>query len=126
MPAALACKKAALKIVFRLLESDWGRGWWGSPNMEHYYEQMGTTEDPFSWIRVLPLMSPEIQHEMGYDHAGRLETSLMLATNADQVDLKRLEDDGLWFTKTARQASREHGENAYSRIVAYLIETTRA
>jgi creatinine amidohydrolase/Fe(II)-dependent formamide hydrolase-like protein len=58
---------------------------------------------------------------MGYDHAGKLETSLMLAARPETVDLGRLENDGLWFTKSAVEASAEHGERTLAMIVDYLI-----
>jgi creatinine amidohydrolase/Fe(II)-dependent formamide hydrolase-like protein len=126
MPAALACRKAALKLTFQHLENERGKGWWGSPKMKHYYELMGTTDDPFSWIRIVPLMSPDIQQAMGYDHAGKLETSLMLATRSETVDLKPLQSDGLWYTKSAGDASKEHGERTLEMIVDYLVGLTQA
>ncbi len=125
MPEALAFRKAGMKLAFRWQEKERGRGWWGSPAMAKYYEQMGSREDPFNWVRVVPLMSPEIQKSMGYDHAGKLETSLMLSAHPDAVNMKRLEGDGLWFTTDARQASAGHGENTFAIIVDYLLELAK-
>jgi creatinine amidohydrolase len=122
MPAALSFKKAAMSLIFQYLEEERGRGWWGSDEMKTYYEKLGGGENPFNWIRVAPLMSPEIQQKMGYDHAGMLETSLMLAAVPNLVDLTSIEHDGLWYTKDAPLASVEHGEKTIEMIVEYLLD----
>lgn len=123
MPEALAFKKAAVSLIFEYLEREWGRGWWGSERMASYYELLETSENPFNWIQVIPLMSPEIQEEVGYDHAGVLETSLMMVAIPSTVDLGRLGADSPWFTKSAKEATREHGEKAFRLIVEYLVKT---
>jgi creatinine amidohydrolase/Fe(II)-dependent formamide hydrolase-like protein len=120
MPEALAFKKAAASLVFQFLERERGRGWWGSQEMKTYYENLGGAQNPFNWIQVIPLMSPAIQQKMGYDHAGMLETSLMMASAPDTIDLKKLNNDGLWFTDSAKEASAEHGKNTIAMIVRYL------
>lgn len=120
MPEALAFKKAAASLVFQFLERERGRGWWGSQEMKTYYENLGGEQNPFNWIQVIPLMSPAIQQKMGYDHAGMLETSLMMASAPDTIDLKKLNNDGLWFTDSAKEASAEHGKNTIAMIVRYL------
>ena len=122
MPEALTIKKAAASLIFQYLEKERGRGWWGAEEMKTYYEKLSDDENPFNWIRVVPLMSPEIQRKMGYDHAGMLETSLMLAAAPDTVNLTSLENDGLWFTEDATKASVEHGEETMEMIVEYLID----
>jgi creatinine amidohydrolase len=126
MPEALAFRKAGMKLAFQWQERDKGRGWWGSPAMQTYYEAMGSQEDPFNWVRVVPLMSPEIQRTMGYDHAGKLETSLMQYAVPELVEMKRLEGDGLWFTQDAHSASAEHGEKTIAMVVDYLIGVAQA
>jgi creatinine amidohydrolase len=126
MPEALAFRKAEMKLAFQWQEREKGRGWWGSPSMETYYDKMGSQEDPFNWVRVVPLMSPEIQDKMGYDHAGRLETSLMQYAVPHLVEMQRLKGDGLWFTREAHSASAEHGEKTIRMIVEYLISITRS
>ena len=93
--------------------------------VKNYYENLDTSENPFNWIQVVPLMSPEIQKKMGYDHAGPLETSLMLAAAGNRVDLSRLKGDGLWFTKGAESASAEHGAKTMEMIVEYLTGLAR-
>jgi creatinine amidohydrolase len=121
MPEALAFKKAAMSLIFKLLEDERGRGWWGSDEMKTYYDNLEQDENPFNWIQIVPLMSPEIQKEMGYDHAGKLETSLMLEAAPDHVDASLLKGDGLWFTEDAKNASQEHGKKTFEMIVQYLI-----
>jgi len=125
MPEALAFRKAGMKLAFQWQEREKGRGWWGSPAMETYYQKMGSREDPMNWVRVVPLMSPEIQKKMGYDHAGKLETSLMQHAVPGLVEMGRLEGDGLWFTRDARAASAAHGEKTIEMVVKYLVEITR-
>ena len=125
MPMAVAAKKAALSIIFKFLEDNLGRGWWGNNRMQNYYEKLNSDENPFNWIRIIPLMSPTIQEKMGYDHAGKLETSLMLSSDRDTVNMKNLENDGLWFTKSAKEATSEYGERVYKMIVEYLIEEAK-
>ena len=120
MPEALAFRKAGMKLAFQWQEREKGRGWWGSPASKTYYENMGTREDPFNWIQVVPLMSPEIQKKMGYDHAGKLETSLMQHAVPGLVETARLAGDGLWFTSDASQASAAHGQKTFGMIVEYL------
>ncbi len=125
MPEALSFRKAGMKLAFRWQEREKGRGWWGSPEMQTYYDKMGSQEDPFNWVRVVPLMSPEIQKAMGYDHAGKLETSLMQHAVPNLVEMRRLEGDGLWFTQDARKASAAHGEKTIKMVVDYLIGLTK-
>lgn len=95
------------------------------PEMKSYYEDIDGAHDPFSWIRVVPLMSPAIQSEMGYDHAGKLETSLMMASVPHLVDMNMLEGDDNWFTQDATKAAVEHGRTTIAMIVEYLEELAR-
>lgn len=123
MPTGIACKKAAMTLIMETLERERGRGWWGDTQMSTYYDEMDTSNDPFNRIDVIPLMSPGTQHKMGFDHAGRLETSLMLATVPDHVEMQRLKSDNLWYTKTATDATPEHGSKAIEMILDYLVDT---
>jgi creatinine amidohydrolase/Fe(II)-dependent formamide hydrolase-like protein len=121
MPTTLACKKAAIMAMMEVLERERGRGWWGDAAMSKYYSVLETGANPFNAIRVVPLMSPEVQSVMGYDHAGKLETSLMMAAFPQWVETARLENDGLWFTDAAVDASAELGRKAFDLIVDDLI-----
>jgi creatinine amidohydrolase/Fe(II)-dependent formamide hydrolase-like protein len=126
MPEALAFKKAASMLTFKAVEKERGRGWWGSADMGRYYEELETSANPFNWIQVVPLMNPDIQRRMGYDHAGKLETSLMLAAIPTVVEMGRLAGDNLWFTKDAAKASAEHGAKTFLAIVDSLIELAKS
>jgi creatinine amidohydrolase/Fe(II)-dependent formamide hydrolase-like protein len=121
MPEALAFKKASVSLIFRLLEKEHGKGWWGSEKMSNYYNNLQTNENPFNWIQVIPLMSPEIQKKMGYDHAGKLETSLMMASYPETVKMQYYNPDFPWYTKDAINATKEWGEETFRLIVEYLI-----
>jgi len=90
--------------------------------MSNYYDQLQTNENPFNWIQIVPLMSPEIQKKMGYDHAGKLETSLMMASHPETVKMQYFNPEFPWYTKNAINASREWGEEAFRLIVEYLIK----
>ena len=125
MPEALAFKKAAASLIFELLDKEQGRGWWGSEKMADYYDKLQTGDNPFNWIQVVPLMSPEIQQKMGYDHAGKLETSLMMASNPETVKMQYLNPEFPWFTREAVHASREWGEKTFEMIVEYLIQVVK-
>ena len=93
MPMTIACHKAAKKVTMEYMEDTMGRGWWGSNSYADYYENLGTGDDPFSYIKVIPLIGKEAQHKCGgFDHAGKWETSLMLGTYPDHVDLSRCEN----------------------------------
>lgn len=90
MPMTLACHKAAKKLTMEYMEDTRGRGWWGSNDYADYYENLGSGDDPFSYIKVIPLISQEAQHKCGgFDHAGKFETSLLYALYPDHVDLEK-------------------------------------
>ena len=125
MPEALAFKKSAVSLIFELLDKERGRGWWGSEKMTDYYDSLQTQDNPFNWIQVVPLMSPEIQQKMGYDHAGKLETSLMMASDPEHVKMQYLDPQFPWYTQEAVHASREWGEKTFEMIVEYLIQLVK-
>ena len=56
MPMTIACHKAAKKVTMEYMEDTMGRGWWGSNSYADYYENLGTGDDPFSYIKVIPLI----------------------------------------------------------------------
>ena len=76
MPMTIACHKAAKKVTMEYMEETLGKGWWGSDNYASYYENLGSGDDPFSYIKVISLIGKEAQHKCGgFDHAGKWETS---------------------------------------------------
>jgi creatinine amidohydrolase/Fe(II)-dependent formamide hydrolase-like protein len=120
MPTDLAFRFAAKQAVFRFLEKERGEGWWGNEEMATYYAEQLAGADPFNWIRVHPLMSPEIIAQYPFDHAGQGETSLMLALCPEAVEMDRLDDNGAWYTATAKDASAELGARGRDLILARL------
>ena len=98
MPMTIACHKAAKKVTMEYMEETLGKGWWGSDAYATYYEDMGSEDDPFSYIKVIPLISREAQHKCGgFDHAGKFESSLMYALYPDHVDLERTKKNTEWL-----------------------------
>lgn len=126
MPTDLAFKFAGKKAVFSLLEREMGEGWWGNEAMRDYYESHAAGKDPFSWIRVHPLMDEETQNLFPIDHAGKQETSLMLAFCPGAVKQDRMRRAGKWFAETAAEASLEYGEKAKDMIVKKMVKMLEA
>ena len=111
MPMTLACHKAAKKVTMEFMEDTRGKGWWGSNDYADYYENLGSGDDPFSYIKVIPLMSAECQHKIGgFDHAGKFESSLMYALYPDHVDLERTKENTEWFALNSVETSMELGQ----------------
>ena len=120
MPMTLSYMKAAKRATMRYLEKTQGRGWWGSESYADYYANLGGGDDPFSWIKVIPTMSTEVQNATGYDHAGKYECSILMALYPEAVDLDRLGDIEHWFTKSAAEASVELGNEMVEKSLEYL------
>lgn len=57
----------------------------------------------------MPTMTTEVQNATGYDHAGKYETSILMALYPEAVDLNRIDDVKHWFTESARGANAELG-----------------
>ena len=119
-PMTLSYMKAAQCAIMRYLEKTQGKGWWGSENYADYYDSLGGNDDPFSWIKVIPTMSTEVQNATGYDHAGKYECSILMSLYPDAVKLERLGDINHWFTKSAAEASIEIGDEMVLRSLEYL------
>lgn len=123
MPMTLSYMKAAKRATMRYLEKAKGMGWWGSESYKDYYENLGGGDDPFSWIKVIPTMSTEVQNATGYDHAGEYECSILMALYPDAVKLERLPDIKHWFTESAYNANRELGDKMVELSLEYLENT---
>jgi creatinine amidohydrolase/Fe(II)-dependent formamide hydrolase-like protein len=119
MPTDLAFKLAARQAIFAFLEAERGEGWWGAKSMADYYEQQSTGGDPFNWIKAHPLMPPSLMEGYPFDHAGLGETSLLMALLPEAVDKSRISDDE-WYSRSAREATRELGMKGRDRILAHL------
>ena len=122
--ASYAVGGPAKKVTMEYMEDTMGRGWWGSNSYADYYENLGTGDDPFSYIKVIPLIGKEAQHKCGgFDHAGKWETSLMMGTYPDHVDLSRCDRNTEWFAKSAVEASEELGHHMVNCTLEWLRET---
>jgi creatinine amidohydrolase/Fe(II)-dependent formamide hydrolase-like protein len=120
MPTDLAFKSAGRQAIFRFIEKESGEGWWGNEEMANYYSQHAAGSNPFNWIQVHPLMTPEMQENYPFDHAGAGETSLMMALCPEAVDMGRFGDNKSWYTASAKDASVELGQRGRDMILARL------
>ncbi len=120
MPMTLSYMKAAKRATMNYLEKTQGQGWWGSENYSTYYSQLGNNNNPFNWIQVIPTMSAEVQTATGYDHAGKYESSILMALYPEAVKLERLGDIDHWFTKSAGKANTELGNQMVELSLEYL------
>lgn len=119
MPTDLAFRFAARQAIFEFLEKERGQGWWGEEGMKDYYRRHASGSDPFNWIKVHPLMDAETQRLFPIDHAGRQETSLMMAFCPEGVRGEAI-GGRHWFAAGAREASLEYGEKARRMIMERL------
>ena len=120
MPMTLCYRMAAKRATMKYLEMTLGQGWWGSESYANYYEQLEGDNNPFNWIKVIPTMSTEVQNATGYDHAGKFESSILMALYPDSVKLDRIDDIKHWFTESAREANAELGEVMVEKSLEYL------
>lgn len=86
---------------------------------ENYYHNHKKGKDQFSWIKIHPLMSEEIQKKYPIDHAGKLETSLMMVFCPKGVNIKKSKKKR-WYTKTANQATENYGNKVKKLILQNL------
>lgn len=123
MPMTIACHKAAKRIAMEYMEDTMGKGWWGSDAYASYYEDLGSAEDPFNFIKVIPLIGAEAQKKCGgFDHAGKWETSLMMGCYPENVDLSRCAKNTEWFAASAVEASEELGKHMVACTLEWLRE----
>ncbi len=120
MPMTLSYMKAAKRATMTYLEQTKGQGWWGSESYNAYYDNLGGGDDPFSWIKVIPTMSTEVQNATGYDHAGKYECSILMSLYPEAVKLERLADIEHWFTKSSKDANKELGDEMVRLSLKYL------
>lgn len=120
MPMTLCYRTAAKRATMEYLEETLGEGWWGSENYANYYEQLEGADNPFNWIKVIPTMSTAVQNATGYDHAGKYESSILMALYPDSVKLDRIYDVKHWFTESAREANEKLGKEMVEKSLEYL------
>lgn len=119
MPTDLSFKLAGRRATFDQLIAERGEGWWGSQDMADYYERHAEGDNPFNWIRSHALMDKEIIARCGFDHAGALETSLLMAMDPMGVDMTKVNTEK-WYIAPAVEASVDHGRKAVDMILARL------
>jgi len=120
MPTDLAFRTAAKHVIFDWLEKESGEGWWGTEKFANYYEG---ANDPFKWIQVHPTRhTAYIKSIMPGDHAGKVETSETMVIRPESVRMD-LQDDRIWFSRPAREATREYGEWLLNEL-SYEFEET--
>ena len=102
-----------------------GENWWGRDSMEHYYDHKGAADDPFSWIRIHPFMDEASRKDFPIDHAGKQETSLMMAFCPEGVDMTKT-TDGQWYARTAGEANLEYGMKARAMILGGMRKALNA
>ncbi len=123
MPMTLCYRTAAKRATMEYLEQTHGQGWWGSESYANYYEELEGDNNPFSWIKVIPTMSTEVQNATGYDHAGKYECSILMALYPDCVKKERIGDIKHWFTESAKEANAELGKVMVEKSLEYLEKT---
>ena len=119
MPTDLSFKLGARQAIFAFLEAGRGEGWWGKAEMSTYYDDHASGGDPFNWIKGHALMTPEIIEQFPFDHAGKGETSLLLALCPEGVEMDRYVTDH-WYTADAPEASRDLGNKGRDLILAHM------
>jgi len=99
--------------------------WRGDYSMQDYYTQHDAGQDPFNWIKVHPFMDEQAQKQFPVDHAGKLETALMMVFCPEGVDMERFTDTK-WFAKQAPQANMEYTKKAKQAIFDGLRKTLKS
>lgn len=115
-PMTLAWMKAAKQLLFDRMEALHGRGWYARIGDDP--AQMGYKH----WIKVLPVMSREVQAKTGYDHAGKYECSLLMALYPERtlVRPEAAAQASEWFAASAVEASAELGRQMIEDILEDL------
>lgn len=120
MPTDLSLRLAARQTIMEYLEEKRGMGWWGDASSADYYANHADREaNPFIWIQAHPLMDEAICAKYPIDHAGKGETSLMMAARPAAVSMSE-HDPQFWFSRDAVEATPELGEEMIGKTVAYM------
>ncbi|MFM8701140.1 MAG: creatininase family protein [Hyphomicrobiales bacterium] len=119
MPTDLAFKFAARQAIFDFIGKERGEGWWGDEKMADYYADQAVGGDPFNWIKSHPLMTADIIARYPFDHAGKGETSLMMALCPEAVDMSKFSTTE-WYVRNAVEASAELGRFGRDLILAHV------
>jgi creatinine amidohydrolase/Fe(II)-dependent formamide hydrolase-like protein len=116
-PLTLSCLKAAKQLFFDMMEEDHGRGWFARAG------DLGGVIAKMNTVKVLPVMSREVQQKMGYDHAGKVECSLVAALKPDMELVKpELAKGAEWFAAEAPDYSAAYGREIIAQVLQDLKE----
>jgi creatinine amidohydrolase/Fe(II)-dependent formamide hydrolase-like protein len=115
-PESLAIRQAAAEVIFEKSHAERGDAWWG---------KVPLVEDDrvFERIQVWPsvLHQAAEQGVVMADHAGFYETSLLITTHPELVDLDRIGPDAPWYviskTSDAREANVAAGQEMWAAMV---------
>ncbi len=123
LPMQLSVLKAAKAVTFEFLQERDGEGWWGKGENADFYESMNSIDHPWNWIRTFtPLEGLDRSSlDVSGDHAGKWETSTLMALNPDLVKLERVFDTNEWFCQAGAEATKEIGE----KKIAVVLENMK-
>ena len=116
-PTETACLDASRRAIFKYLEEKRGIGWWGENKTHEAYEAEDNANNPWDWLRVMPLLPREFEA----DHAGYQETSMLWALRPELIRPEKFAEAKDWFAETAKNASMEAGEE----MVQYALNFWR-
>lgn len=119
MPTDLSFKLAARQSIFDYVEKERGEGWWGDSSMKDYYEKNLKQTSVFNWIKVHPLKGDDVDLEQKGDHAGFLETSMMLSLCKEGVNMNKFTKEK-WYCVEATKANTEYGDVVKEKILESL------
>lgn len=116
-PLTLSCLKAGKQLFFEMMEEKGGRGWFARAT------DLGSVIGEMNTVKVLPVISKEVQIELGYDHAGKVECSLLAALKPELKLVKPERAKGAeWFAQTAPEYSAEFGKQLIEACLDDLAE----
>ena len=122
-PMALACMKAARKLVFEYLEETGGYGWWGRNDCKDFYENLQGKDNPWNWVRILNLSNSLLIPGLGdCGHADKNECAWLEALYPGSIKLERLADTDDWFAADAAQMDVEDGKKQIKAITDFLVK----
>jgi creatinine amidohydrolase len=87
--------------------------------MADYYAKQASGDDPFNWIKAHPLMTADTIRRYPFDHAGKGETSLLMALCPEGVDMTRFTPEK-WYVQDAKEASAGLGAQGSEMILAHM------
>jgi creatinine amidohydrolase len=117
-PEALAFRKAAADLSFELTCAEKGLGWWG-------YQPPETHGNVWGHVQVRPTILPAAESVCHGDHAGHLETSLLMYLHPELVDLGQLDQRSFWYTdqpdNLARTSNAEDGQRYFDAMLSAWV-----